>query len=110
MGCEGLSSSTDEDRTDIFVLVTDYSLCEFVRDTVVKYLEDDHAEIRRAASLTCCQIIAADPIISQTSNHAIQLVNEVLEKLLTLAIADPGTIDSLLWSPYLLILRSIQIR
>ena len=69
----------------------DYSLSEFVRDCVVNYLEDDNADIRRAAALTCCQILANDPVVSQTSNHAIKLVNEVLEKLLTLAIADPGS-------------------
>lgn len=61
-----------------------------MRDCVVNYLEDDSPEIRRAAALTCCQILAGDPIVAQTSNHAIKLVNEVLEKLLTLAIADPG--------------------
>lgn len=76
--------------TCVLIDSIDYSLSEFVRDCVVKYLEDDHPEIRRAAALTCCQILSADPIVAQTSNHAIKLVNEVLEKLLTLAIADPG--------------------
>lgn len=68
----------------------EHSLGEFIRDHVVRYVEDDSAEIRRAAALSCCQVLANDPVVTQTSNHAIKLVNEVLEKLLTLAIADPG--------------------
>lgn len=68
----------------------EHSLGEFVRDRVIRYVEDDNSEIRRAASLSSCAVLASDPVVSQTSNNAIRLVNEVLEKLLTLAIADPG--------------------
>ncbi|CAG8540856.1 14593_t:CDS:10, partial [Acaulospora colombiana] len=64
-------------------------LNEFVRDCVVRYLEQENNEVREAASLTCCQLFANDPILDQTSNHAIQVVNEVLEKLLTVGVADP---------------------
>ena len=71
---------------------------EFVRDRVIRYVEDDNAEIRRAAALSSCAVLASDPVVSQTSNNAIRLVNEVLEKLLTLAIADPGS-SELLFSP-----------
>ncbi|KAK4703758.1 serine/threonine-protein kinase mTOR, partial [Phenoliferia sp. Uapishka_3] len=67
----------------------DHSLSEFIRDCVVRYVENDNPDIRRAAALCCCAVLANDPVVSQTSNHAIKLVNEVLEKLLTLAIADP---------------------
>lgn len=41
--------------------------------------------------MSSCAVLASDPVVSQTSNNAIRLVNEVLEKLLTLAIADPGS-------------------
>lgn len=68
----------------------EHSLSEFIRDHVVRFVEDDKPEIRRAAALSCCQVLANDPVVTQTSNHAIKLVNGVLEKLLTLAIADPG--------------------
>ncbi|CAI2178216.1 17365_t:CDS:10 [Funneliformis geosporum] len=61
----------------------------FVRDCVVRYLEQDNPEVREAAALTCCQLFARDPILDQTSNHAILVVNEVLEKLLTVGVADP---------------------
>ncbi|BGP15830.1 hypothetical protein JCM10213_005686 [Rhodosporidiobolus nylandii] len=67
----------------------EHSLGEFVRDHVAPYTEDDNPEIRRAAALSCCSVLANDPVVAQTSNNAIRLVNEVLEKLLTLAIADP---------------------
>ncbi|KPV75332.1 uncharacterized protein RHOBADRAFT_53323, partial [Rhodotorula graminis WP1] len=67
----------------------EHSLGEFVRDHVARYVDDDNPDIRRAAALSCCSILAHDPVVGQTSNNAIRLVNEVLEKLLTLAIADP---------------------
>lgn len=68
----------------------DHVLNEFVRDVAMKYVEDDNVEVRKAAALTCCQLFVRDPICYQTSNHAIQVVGEVMEKLLTVAIADPG--------------------
>ncbi|KAG0044728.1 phosphatidylinositol kinase- protein kinase tor1 [Gryganskiella cystojenkinii] len=64
-------------------------LNEFVRDCCIPYLEDDNAEIRRSAAQTCCQLFVQDPICFQTSAHAVQVVGEVLEKLLTVGIADP---------------------
>jgi len=56
-------------------------LHEFVRDTITNYLENDSRDVRLAASQTCCKLFARDPIIFQTSNHSINLVTEVLEKL-----------------------------
>jgi len=67
-------------------------LNEFVRDCVIRYVEDDNAEVRKAAALTCCQLFVRDPICYQTSNHAIQVVGEVIDKLLTVGISDPGQI------------------
>ncbi|BGP55274.1 hypothetical protein JCM8202_000651 [Rhodotorula sphaerocarpa] len=67
----------------------EHSLGEFIRDHVARYVEDENPDIRRAAAVSCCSVLATDPIVAQTSNHAIRLVNEVLERLLTLAIADP---------------------
>ncbi|KAL7268146.1 phosphatidylinositol kinase-related protein kinase tor1 [Rhizina undulata] len=68
---------------------SNHVLNEFVRDVAMKYVEDDDTEVRKAAALTCCQLFVRDPICFQTSNHAIQVVGEVMEKLLTVAIADP---------------------
>ncbi|KAI9833190.1 MAG: hypothetical protein M1819_003813 [Sarea resinae] len=64
-------------------------LNEFVRDVAIRYVDDDNPEIRKAAALTCCQLFVRDPIVHQTSHHAIQVVSEVIEKLLTVGVADP---------------------
>ena len=66
-------------------------LNEFVRDCALPYLEEDNAEVRRAAALTCCRLFMRDPICYQASNHSIEIISEVIDKLLTVAIADPGT-------------------
>jgi FKBP12-rapamycin complex-associated protein len=71
---------------------TGHVLNEFVRDCCIPYLEDDNPDIRRSAAQTCCQLFVRDPICYQTSAHAIQVVSEVLEKLLTVGIADPDSI------------------
>jgi FKBP12-rapamycin complex-associated protein len=64
-------------------------LNEFVRDVAIKYVDDENPEIREAAALTCCQLYVRDPIVNQTSYHAVQVVSEVIEKLLTVGVADP---------------------
>ncbi|CAH1757738.1 9252_t:CDS:10 [Entrophospora sp. SA101] len=64
-------------------------LNEFVKDCVISYLEQDNHEVREAAALTCCQLFAHDSILDQTSNHAIQVINVVLERLLTTGVSDP---------------------
>jgi FKBP12-rapamycin complex-associated protein len=64
-------------------------LNEFVRDVAIRYVDADNPEIRKAAALTCCQLFVRDPIVFQTSHHAIQVVGDVIEKLLTVGVADP---------------------
>lgn len=68
---------------------TGHVLNEFVRDVAIKYVEDDDPEIREAAALTCCQLYVRDPIVNQTSYHAMQVVADVIEKLLTVGVSDP---------------------
>jgi FKBP12-rapamycin complex-associated protein len=63
-------------------------LNEFVRDVAIRYVDADNPEIRKAAALTCCQLFVRDPIVHQTSHHAIQVVGDVIEKLLTVGVAD----------------------
>ncbi|KAF2500193.1 ARM repeat-containing protein [Lophium mytilinum] len=63
-------------------------LNEFVRDVAIRYVEADNPEIRKRAALTCCQLFVNDPIVHQTSHHAIKVVGDVIEKLLTVGIAD----------------------
>jgi FKBP12-rapamycin complex-associated protein len=64
-------------------------LNEFVRDVAINYVENDNPDIRKASALTCCQLFVHDPIINQTSGHSIQVVSEVIDKLLTVGIGDP---------------------
>lgn len=64
-------------------------LNEFVRDVAIRYVEDDSHVIRSQAALTCCQLFVQDPIVYQTSHYAIQVVSDVIEKLLTVGVADP---------------------
>ncbi|KAF9437779.1 phosphatidylinositol kinase- protein kinase tor1 [Entomortierella beljakovae] len=68
---------------------SEHRLSEFVRDSCIFYLDDEHSGVRRAAAQTCCHLFAGDPIVYQTSSHAVQVVDEVLEKLLLVGIADP---------------------
>ncbi|CAB10805.1 TORC2 serine/threonine protein kinase Tor1 [Schizosaccharomyces pombe] len=67
---------------------TGYSLISFIQESVLSYLENDNSEIRIAAARTCCQVFARDPICRKTNPLAVESVAEVLEKLLTLGIAD----------------------
>ncbi|EIW79336.1 atypical PIKK FRAP protein kinase [Coniophora puteana RWD-64-598 SS2] len=64
-------------------------LNEFVRRCALPYLEDDNADVRRAGALTCCRLFVRDPICWQASSHAIEIISDVLDKLLTVGIADP---------------------
>ncbi|KAF8817420.1 phosphatidylinositol 3-kinase [Phlegmacium glaucopus] len=64
-------------------------LNEFVRSCALPYLEDDNPEVRKAAAVTCCLLFVKDPICYQASSHAIEVISDVLDKLLTVGIADP---------------------
>lgn len=64
-------------------------MSEFVRDAVLPYLEDDSGDVRLAAAATTCTILRQDPIVYQTSNHATEIINEAVEKLLIVGVADP---------------------
>lgn len=69
---------------------TGHALNEFVLDAVCPYLEHESAEVRQEAVLAATQLFIHDPICNQTSAHSIEIVNEVLEKLLTVGITDPS--------------------
>ena len=71
-------------------------LNEFVHECALPYLDQDHPEVRRAAALTCCRLFVRDPICYQASNHSIEIISDVIDKLLTVAIADPGWISMLI--------------
>ena len=64
-------------------------LNEFVRDVAIRYVENENPEIRKASALTCCQLFIQDPVIQQTSFHAVRVVGEVITKLLNVGVGDP---------------------
>lgn len=68
--------------------MTGHSLGEFVRICAAPYLESDDVETRREATLTCLAMYAKDPITTNTSLHSIDLANDVLDKVMTVAVAD----------------------
>jgi FKBP12-rapamycin complex-associated protein len=67
---------------------TGHILNEFVRDVALRYVEADNPTIRKAAALTCCQLFVRDPIVHQTSHHAISVVGDVIKKLLEVGVGD----------------------
>ncbi|ORZ29853.1 armadillo-type protein, partial [Catenaria anguillulae PL171] len=96
-GKEGTAAGAEARDTEAIILALDtvgsfdfgQNLNEFVSHIVTQYLEDDVAEVRLAAALTCCHVLSSDPVRFQTSAYAIEQVNSVLERLLTVAVADP---------------------
>ncbi|KAF9387898.1 phosphatidylinositol kinase- protein kinase tor1 [Podila verticillata] len=68
-----------------------HALSEFVRDSCLRYLEDENTGVRRAAAQTCTKLFSEDSILNQTSQHADQIVSDVLERLLLVGIADPDS-------------------
>ena len=89
-------NNADHKESDIVLALTtlgtfefETALNEFVRDVAMQYTDNNSSQIRKAAALTCCQLYVKDPIVKQTSFHAIRVVSDVLGKLLNVGIADP---------------------
>jgi FKBP12-rapamycin complex-associated protein len=59
-----------------------------VRDCAIIYLEDDNGVIRKAAAITASHLLVQDPVCYQSSTYSLQVVSDILERLLSLAIAD----------------------
>ncbi|KAK9470032.1 armadillo-type protein [Dipodascopsis tothii] len=66
-------------------------LSEFARNCVLSYIDDESADVRKAAALSCCHLLANENICHDLSAHSIRVVGDVLEKVLTVAISDPVT-------------------
>lgn len=64
-------------------------LNEFVRNCTLPYLDLDAKELRKAAAVTCAHMFVNDPICYQTSMHALEVFNDVLDKLIMVGVADP---------------------
>lgn len=73
----------------VFFKFDGYQLNEFVRYCTITYLRHAIPKVRQTAVIASCEILVKDPICQQVSIHALKAVNEVLEKLLAIAITDP---------------------
>ncbi|CAE6454773.1 unnamed protein product, partial [Rhizoctonia solani] len=65
-----------------------HNLSEVVRVCIIPYLADEHAIVRQTAALTACTLIAVDPVCFQTSDYSVGILMNMLERLLTLVVAD----------------------
>jgi FKBP12-rapamycin complex-associated protein len=90
-----LTDNAKEDELIILALETlgtfDFkgrALHEMIRECAMTYLEDENPLIRHAAAITTSHLLAQDPACFQNSNHALKLVSDILERLLSIAIAD----------------------
>lgn len=75
-------------KTIDLYLTSGHVLNEFVREAAMPYLEDDSPEVRKEAVLASTQLLVHDPICGQTSVHSVEIVSDVLGKLLTVGITD----------------------
>lgn len=66
-----------------------YQLNEFVRYCILTYLDNSSPKVRLNATSTSCKIFTKDPICRQTSVNALNAVNEVVDKILSISITDP---------------------
>ncbi|EGV64899.1 FAT-domain-containing protein [Yamadazyma tenuis ATCC 10573] len=66
-----------------------YQLNEFVRYCTITYLQNPIPRVRQTAVVASCEIFINDPICEQVSVNALNAVNEVLDKVLTISITDP---------------------
>ena len=64
-------------------------LNEFVREAALPYLEHDNPDVRKEAVLASTRLMVHDPICHQTSSHSIDVVSDILGKLLRVSITDP---------------------
>ena len=67
---------------------SNHMLSKLVGECCMLYLEDEDVQIRKSCIVTCCLLLASDPICFQTSNSSLITVTEILSRLLTVAITD----------------------
>lgn len=86
-------SATERSFRSFFILTSGHSLTQFVRHCADHFLNSEHKEIRMEAARTCSRLLT--PSIHLISGHvvsqtAVQVVADVLSKLLVVGITDPG--------------------
>lgn len=85
------------DHSDCLFPLPGHSLTQFVRHCADHFLNSEHKEIRMEAARTCSRLLT--PSIHLISGHvvsqtAVQVVADVLSKLLVVGITDPGKRES----------------
>jgi len=65
-----------------------HDLIDFVRDTVISYMENDSVRLKKAAAQTCCKLLAAQEVNDATEYAHFQIGDTII-RLLTVAITDP---------------------
>lgn len=64
-----------------------HDLIDFVRDTVISYMDNDNFKLKKAAAQTCCKILAAHSV-NDCSEYAHFQIGDTVIRLLTVAITD----------------------
>ncbi|KZV98444.1 phosphatidylinositol 3-kinase [Exidia glandulosa HHB12029] len=68
---------------------SEHTLTEFIRDAALPYISHPNAEVRCGAALTCASLLLRDSIVYHMSQHATEIVHEVLGRLVAVGVADP---------------------
>ncbi|KAI9341687.1 FAT domain-containing protein [Obelidium mucronatum] len=67
-------------------------LQEVILSCARKYLNHSFIEIRKAAVVTCCKLLTTDPVTKQLSRPSLLIMEEVLERLMIVAVTDSDTL------------------
>lgn len=69
-------------------------LLPFVQNVAAKYLSHPSSEVRRAAALTCCVLLAPPGIVhkNRVGSHSGRIIEDVLDTLLRVAVSDPSPV------------------
>eukprot|EP00742_Colponemidia_sp_Colp-10_P007030 GILJ01007544.1.p1 GENE.GILJ01007544.1~~GILJ01007544.1.p1 ORF type:complete len:2402 (-),score=355.14 GILJ01007544.1:281-6541(-) len=92
------ASATDVTDASLIVLALNtlgsfefrnHQLIQFVKDIVITFLDDENASIRKEAAITCSSLLMRPGEVVPKRGYTANVIGEILERLLTVAIADP---------------------
>ncbi|ORY53000.1 ARM repeat-containing protein [Rhizoclosmatium globosum] len=69
-----------------------FLLQETILSVARLYLSNENPVIRRSASITCCKVLASDPVLNQVARPSLWIVEEVLTRILVVAVTDSDAI------------------
>lgn len=92
---KNITNNNDNDKNMIvqalrMLLTLDYKyqMTDFVRETIISYIEHENTQVRKLAAITSCHLLIKDNIGRNTSLNSLNILSEILSKLLTVAITD----------------------